>query len=361
MNLKRYLQGQFDRRGIKVALDGDCPWDMTVNDWPKMFAAFLRGTLGLGEAYMDGVWDCRDLDELFYRIAGAALPTAAGLGIQAASLMRMGRRSSAFHVGEAHYDIGNDLYAAMLDRRLTYSCAYWNNGATDLDQAQADKLELIARKLDIRPNMRVLDIGCGWGSLAGYLAEKYEAVVTGLTVSAQQAAYANKRYDGAGVKAEVEDYRDHRPVAPYDRIVSVGMFEHVGARAYGTFFRQAASLLANDGRMLLHTIGNPRLRDAPEPWMSKYIFPNSIIPDPVDIAAGARGVFRLKHAENLGGANYWRTLVCWLNNFDAAYPSLDHNRYNERFRRMWRLYLAGAAGSMRAGSMDVYQFLYTKL
>lgn len=326
-----------------------------------MAAAFLRGTIGLGEAYMDGVWECDNLDELFYRLAGAPFPTLAGLGVQTAALMRMGRRRNAFRVGEAHYDLGNDIYAAMLDRRMTYSCAYWDNGARNLDQAQEDKLELIARKLDLRPNMRVLDIGSGWGSLAGYLAEKYRVTVTGLTVSKEQAAFANDRYAGAGVRTLVEDYRDHVPPVPYDRIVSVGMFEHVGVTAYRAFFQNAARILARDGLLLVHTIGNSRKRDRPDPWVAKYIFPNSAIPDPVDIASASRGLFRLKHAEDIGGRNYWRTLICWLNNFDAAYPSLDHNRYHERFRRMWRLYLGGAAGNMRAGLMDVWQFLYTKL
>jgi cyclopropane-fatty-acyl-phospholipid synthase len=326
-----------------------------------MLTAALGGTLGMGEAYMDGVWDCDDIDELFYRLAGASIPTTAGLGVQAASLLRMGRRASSFRVGEAHYDLGNDIYAAMLDKRMTYSCAYWDCGAADLDRAQEDKLALIARKLDLKPHMRVLDIGSGWGSLAGYLAENFQVSVTGLTVSRQQADFANKRYEGAPVQTLLQDYRDHHPDAPYDRIVSVGMFEHVGARAYRTFFRCAAGLLADDGLMLLHTIGNPRLREIPEPWMAKYIFPNSVIPDPVDIALATRGIMRQKHMENLGGRNYWRTLRCLLENFDAAYPSLDHTRYDDRFRRMWRLYLGGAAGSMRAGSMDVWQYLYTRL
>jgi cyclopropane-fatty-acyl-phospholipid synthase len=361
VSVQTFLQRQFDKRGLKISLNGDQPWDIQVHDWSAMLRAFLRGSLGLGEAYMDGVWDCERIDELFYRIAGGSLPVFVGLAIQTGTVFRMGKQSYAYRVGQSHYDLGNDLYQKMLDKRMTYTCAYWDNGAKTLDEAQEHKLALTAAKLHLEPGMSVLDIGSGWGSFIGYLAEKFGVRATGLTVSKEQAAYANERYKDLPVTTLIEDYRAHSPREKYDRIVSLGMFEHVGGPAHRIFFETSRRLMKDSGLLMLHTIGIPGKRERPEPWMAKYIFPNSEIPDPVDIACASRGLLRLENAQNLGGPNYSKTLMCWLSNFDAGWDSLDHSHYDERFRRMWRLYLAASAGNMRAGNMDVWQFVYSKL
>jgi len=361
VTLQNILQRQFDQRGINVVLNGENPWDIQVRDWAAMTKAFLCGTLGLGEAYMDGVWDCSRIDELFFRIAKSSMPVGAGVSVQWATLIKLGQAHFAREVGQEHYDLGNDLYMGMLDRRMVYTCAYWDNGARNLDEAQEDKLALTAAKLNLKPGMTVLDIGSGWGSFIGYLSERFHVQTTGLTVSKEQAAFANERYSHLPCKTFLEDYREHSPAQKYDRIVSLGMFEHVGVRAYSPFFETVRRNLEDDGLFLLHTIGNPQKRNRPEPWISKYIFPNSEIPDTVDIAGAARGLFRLENAQNLGGHNYDKTLMCWLKNFENIYPSLSKSRYNERFRRMWRLYLAAAAGNMRAGNMDVWQFVFSQI
>lgn len=341
-----------------ITINGSQPWDIRVHDERLYLRCLLHGSLGLGEAYMDGWWDCDAIDEFICRLLQIQAPVQVGwlvnLPLWIDSRWRNRQRGkSAFVIGQRHYDIGNDLYAAMLDRRMIYSCAYWDGGARTLDEAQEAKLDLIARKLDLQPGMRVLDIGCGWGGTAQYLAERYGVHVVGITVSKEQAELARDRCRGLPVDIRLEDYRQTTGV--FDRIISVGMFEHVGYRNYRTFMRTARRLLADDGLLLLHTIGSNVAYQGRDAWIERYIFPNSMLPSPRLLTAAFEGLFVLEDWHNFG-VNYVATLKAWHTNFEQAWPHLAQ-RYGERFYRMWRLYLLMSAGSFMARASQLWQLV----
>ncbi len=312
--------------GAGIALDGANPWDIQVRD-ERFFTRVLRqGSLGLGEAYMDGWWDCDRLDELFCRALRAGLQLRlrqpAVLRWLTSALASPGRRSRAFEIGERHYDIGNDLYERMLDRRMIYSCALWSAGARSLDEAQEAKLDLICRKLHLRPGMRVLDVGCGWGGLAIFAAERFGVSVVGITVSREQVEVARRHAAGLPIEIRFQDYRDFAALDDrFDAVVSVGMFEHVGARYYPRFMDVVRRCLEPDGLFLLHTIGTGAITaggSGLDPWIEKYVFPNSQVPSMRQIAAAAEGRFVVEDWQNLG-ANYDPTLMAWCANFSARW------------------------------------------
>lgn len=338
-----------------VQLDGGRPWDIQIHDRRFFSRVLAGGSLALGESYMDGWWDCPRLDELIYRILNARVdervrPWSLAFDWLKAVLFNWQRVSRAFQIGRRHYDIGNDLFERMLGDRLIYSCAYWADAAT-LDEAQCAKLDLIAQKLQLRPGLRVLDIGCGWGGTAQFLAQRYRVQVVGITVSQEQVRYAQELCRGLPVDIRWQDYRSIEGV--FDRIVSVGMFEHVGIKNYAGFMRIARKHLADDGLFLLHTIGRNMSSHRPEPWISRYIFPNSVLPSIAQIGAAVEGRFVLEDWHNFG-ADYDRTLMAWYDNFERSWPSLT-NRYDQRFYRMWRYYLLSCAGSFRARQIQLWQ------
>lgn len=341
-----------------ITVNGSQPWDVQVYDERLYLRCLLNGSLGLGEAYMDGWWDCAAIDEFICRLLQVQAPAKVGWLVNFplwldSRLINRQRGKGAFVIGRRHYDIGNDLYAAMLDRRMIYSCGYWENGARTLDKAQEAKLDLIARKLDLQPGMRVLDIGCGWGGTAHYLAERYSVQVVGITVSQAQAALARERCHGLPIEIRLEDYRQTR--GTFDRILSVGMFEHVGYRNYRTFMKTARRLLADDGLLLLHTIGTNVAYQGRDAWIERYIFPNSMLPSPRLLTAAFEGLFVLEDWHNFG-INYATTLKAWHANFEQAWPQLAHS-YDEQFYRMWRLYLLMSAGSFMARASQVWQLV----
>jgi len=346
--------------GADVRIGGDRPWDITVHE-PLTFRRLLsQGSLGLGESYLDGWWDCEALDAMFYRVLSAGLPRGLRnwplvLGSIQARVFNLQRRSRAFVIGERHYDIGNGLYAAMLDRRLTYSCGYWNRAFT-LDEAQEDKLDLICRKIGLAPGMRVLDIGCGWGAFVKYAAEKYRVEAVGTTVSKEQAALAKELCAGLPVEIRFADYRDLSE--RFDRIVSVGMIEHVGYRNYGVYMKIVHDCLADDGLFLLQTIGTLRSTTSTDPWIKKYIFPNSMLPSIRQLAKATEGLFVTEDLHNFG-PDYDKTLMAWWRNFDDHWPELQ-GEYGERFYRMWKYYLLCCAGSFRARWNQLWQIVYSK-
>jgi cyclopropane-fatty-acyl-phospholipid synthase len=340
-----------------VQVGGERPWDIQVHNTRLFRWLLARGSLALGESYMDEWWDCPRLDEFFYRILLARLDTRVkpwSLVIDAikAKLINLQRPSRAFHIGKRHYDIGNDLFQRMLDKRLIYSCGYWEN-ATTLDEAQEAKLELIARKLLLRPGLRVLDIGCGWGGTARYLAERYGVEVVGITVSQEQVQYAQDLCRGLPVKIRLQDYRSVE--GTFDRIVSVGMCEHVGGKNYVTFMRTVSRHLKDDGLFLLHAIGNNVSDDGVDPWMARYIFPNSALPSATQICAALEGFFVLEDWHSFG-AYYDPTLMAWFDNFHRNWSSLK-SRYDGRFYRMWKYYLLSCAGAFRARQIQVWQMV----
>jgi cyclopropane-fatty-acyl-phospholipid synthase len=340
-----------------VQIDGNGPCDVRVyND--AIYARILSdGSLGLGESYMDRWWDVRDLEELIYRLLSARLDERVrtwreAVAYLAAKALNPQRRSRAFQIGERHYDIGNDLYECMLDKRMMYSCAYWES-ATTLEEAQKAKLELIFRKLDLQAGQRVLDVGCGWGGALQLAAQEFAIEGVGITVSREQANYARRLCTDLPISIQLQDYRDVQGL--FDHIYSIGMFEHVGPKNYRTYMDTLRRCLRHEGRFLLHTIGANRFSRSNDPWIEKYIFPNSKLPTKEQINHAIAGLFRVVGWQAIG-SHYVRTLRAWLANFESHWPLLKRTR-DERFYRMWRFYLCASAASFRAGNNDVWQVL----
>ena len=262
----------------------------------------------------------------------------------------------AFEVGEKHYDLGNDLYKAMLDKRLCYSCAYWKDAKT-LDQAQEAKLELVCKKMNVKPGMRILDIGSGWGSFAKYAAEKHGAHVVGLTVSREQLAFGRELCKGLPVEFRLQDYRDIDE--PFDAILSIGMMEHVGYKNYHTYMQVIDRCLKEDGIAFLHTIGANQSIAVGEPFSDKYIFPNGMLPSITQLSKAMEGIFVIEDLHNLG-PHYDPTLMAWHANFEKAWPDL-REKYGERFHRMWRYYLLSSAGAFRSRNQQLWQIVFTRI
>lgn len=339
-----------------VRLDGARRWDIQVRDESFIGRALMHGSLGVGESYMDGAWDCADLDGMLTRVLGARVDERvrgwddAWFALRA-RLVNLPKRR-AFEIGRRHYDLGNDLYRAMLGRRLVYSCAYWP-AARDLDEAQEHKLELCCRKLMLEPGMRLADIGCGWGEALRFAAERYGVQGYGDTVSAEQAELAREICRGLPVEIRLQDYR--ALAGRFDRVLSIGMFEHVGVKNYRRFFQVARSCLGDDGLFLLHTIGRDRSSQSIDPWIGKYIFPNSMLPSAAQVTQAIEGLFVIEDWHCFG-ADYDRTLQAWRANVEQAWPRLGE-RYDERFRRMWRYYLAGSMAAFRSGRSQLWQIV----
>ncbi|MEO7072534.1 MAG: cyclopropane fatty acyl phospholipid synthase [Rhodanobacter sp.] len=353
--LKDRIQDLLEGTGIQ--LDGDTPTALHVHDERVYARAFDHGSLGFGEAYMDGWWDTDDLPGMFTGILQAGLDQKlrtldAVVAHLKARFINLQRGEHAFTIGKAHYDLGNDLFGAMLGARLVYSCGYWLT-ADDLDAAQAAKLDLVCRKLHLQPGQRVLDIGCGWGEALKYAADHYGVSGVGITVSEQQAAYARELCAGQPIEIRLQDYReiDER----FDAVYSIGMFEHVGGKNYRAYFECVKRCLKTDGLSLLHCIGSNSAPAQPDPWIEKYIFPNSMIPAAEEVTTALRDLFVVEDWHNFG-ADYDRTLCAWLDNFNAAWPTLA-GKYDERFRRMWTYYLGASAAVFRSRRNQLWQLV----
>jgi len=343
-----------------VRIDGGRPSDIQVNDSGLYSRVLQQGSLGLGESYMEGWWECGALDQFFDRILAAGLDrkVKSPRVLWTTLLNRIRNPQSsrrAYIIGRHHYDTGNELFHLMLDRGMNYSCAYWKEAET-LDEAQEAKLLLICRKLGLQPGMKVLDIGCGWGGFARYAAEKFQVQVTGITVSREQIEYARGVCRGLPVELVYQDYRDLDD--RFDRIVSIGMFEHVGERNYRTFMTVVNRCLRTGGLFLLHTIGRNTSTNSVDPWIGKYIFPNSMLPSAKQITAAAEGCLTLEDWHSFG-THYDRTLMAWHENFCRNWERI-RNRYDETFFRMWRYYLLSCAGTFRAGRNQLWQIVFSK-
>ena len=344
-----------------VRIGGERQWDITVSN-DEFYARVLRnGSLGLGESYMDGWWDCPALDEFFTRILSAKLDREARRNLRlilwhlSAVLFNRQTKSRAKRVAEQHYDLGNELYRNMLDHRMVYTCARWDH-ASNLDEAQEAKLDFVCCKLGLRSQMTLLDIGCGWGSLAKFAAEKYGAKVVGITISCEQVELAQNLCDGLPVEIRLQDYRDI--TGTFDRVASLGMFEHVGYKNYRIFFEAVRRVLRPGGFFYLSTIGVSRSGRATDPWIDKYIFPNSLLPSAAQIGAAIDGLFAVESWENWS-PDYDRTIMAWFQNFQNHWHSLQ-SRYSERFYRMWKYYLMIAAACFRSRKNQVWQILLAR-
>ncbi|WP_166263495.1 cyclopropane fatty acyl phospholipid synthase [Marinobacter caseinilyticus] len=343
-----------------IQIGGKRSWDIRLIAPGVIERVLAHGNLGLGEAYMDGDWECDQLDEFFCRLLSCQLDQHFKsrnhlLLVLSATLRNLQRGRRVWQVARAHYDLGNDFYQAMLGPRMAYSCGYWKQAGT-LDQAQDAKLELICRKLGLQPGMRVLDIGCGWGCFMGYAAEHYGVECVGVTVSQAQADWARARYAGMPVEVRLQDYRALR--GSFDRIASIGMFEHVGRKNHRAFMQVVARCLTRDGLCLLHTIGKNKTHTIPDRWTDKYIFPNGDLPSLRQIGDACEGLFVAEDLENFG-ADYDKTLMAWYANFHAAWPIFS-DRLGDRFYRMWRYYLLSCAGAFRARDLQLWQWVLSQ-
>ena len=340
-----------------VKINGHRPWDIHINN-NNFYSRVLRsGSLGLGETYMEGIWDSRQLDEFICRILKADLPDKVHtfsdfLFFLQAVLLNLQSPNRAYEVGKHHYDIDNDLYRRMLDKRMIYSCGFWKH-ATSLDEAQEAKLEMVCRKLNLSPGMRILDIGCGWGGMAKFAAENYGVEVVGITISKEQELLAKECCTGLPVEIRLQDYRSLDET--FDCILSIGMFEHVGYKNYRTYMTKVHSLLKENGLFLLHTIGNNQSHKRIDSWIHKYIFPNSMLPSASQITSAYEDFFVLEDWHNFG-ADYDKTLMHWFSNFNENWHELK-NIYDYRFYRMWKYYLLSCAASFRARKNQLWQIV----
>jgi cyclopropane-fatty-acyl-phospholipid synthase len=341
-----------------IRLNGPDPWDPQIRDerfWTRLFA---EGSVGLGEAYMDGWWDCADLAEFFNRVVGAGIqekiPVTFNLIWQhlQARFLNMQTKARSRRVARMHYS-ETDAYKASLDIRMTGSCGYWPEGVENVDQAQEAKLDLICRKVGLKKGERVWDIGCGWGAFMGFAAEKYGASCVGVTVSPDQAEYARRRYQGLDVDFQVKDYRDFDGKA--DKIVSMGMFEHVGHKNFRTYFEKAREVIKDDGLFCLHTIGSPDSKETIDPWIEKYIFPGGVLPSLTQVGKAIEGLWTVIDLHNIG-PHYDKTLMAWNDNFQRNWPEPNTDE-GRRFKRMWEYYLLCCAGGFRSRAIQVWQFV----
>lgn len=347
-----------------ITINGLHPWDVQVHDERVYDRIFSSGTLAVGESYMDGWWDVADLLTFLKKVVNARLD----LELQSvgtlwyfarAWVLNMQNKDRAKKVGKQHYDAGNDLYERMLDKRMVYTCGYWSSPATpaqNLDDAQEQKLDLVCRKLNLKPGQTVLDIGCGWGSFAKFAAEKYGVNVVGITISKEQAELARERCKGLPVEIRFEDYRD--TTGQFDHIVSLGMFEHVGPKNYRVYMEKAKSLLKDGGMFLLHTIGTNQSVLATDPWIDKYIFPGGVLPSVAYIGKAVDGLFVMEDWHNFG-PDYEKTLLAWCANFEKGWAEIK-DKYNERFYRMWHFYLLTSATTFGLRHNQLWQVVLSK-
>jgi cyclopropane-fatty-acyl-phospholipid synthase len=341
-----------------VRLNGERPWDLRFDDPALPGRLLAGGSLALGESYMDGQWQAERLDLLFEHLISARLaerlrPLPVLWHVLKARVVNLQTHARAWQVGQQHYDLGNTFYQAMLDRRMTYTCAYWQDGAVDLDAAQEHKLDLVCRKLGLRPGMRLLDIGCGWGSLMRFAAERYGVRCVGVTISAEQVALGRELCAGLPIEFRLQDYRllDER----FDRIASLGMFEHVGHKNMAAYMAVARRCLADDGLFLLHTIGRNDSAHGTDPWIHRYIFPNGELPSIARIGRACEARFVVEDLHNFG-ADYDRTLMAWHGRFESVWPRFA-DELGERFHRMWRYYLLSSAAAFRVRDIQLWQWL----
>ena len=351
-----------------IALGGPAPWDLHVHDERFYARVIAEGSLGLGESYMDGWWSCAQLDEFFCRLLRSRvdrevrLPWRQVLAVAVARVLNRQSSGRASQVATVHYDLGSQFFEALMDPRMVYSCGFWKDADT-LAAAQEAKLDLTCRKLGLRPTDRVLDIGCGWGSFVTFAAERYGCASVGVTISRPLAEYARRRAAGMPVSIVAADYRaiNRREHGRFDKVVSIGMFEHVGPKNYRTFMRVVDDVLADDGLFLLHTIGDNVSRMRCDAWLDRYIFPNGVAPSPRQIARAIEGVLVMEDWHNFG-PDYYPTLMAWCENLRKNYGalSLDLPVPRDRFFRMWEYFFTSFASAFKTRQLQLWQIVMSK-
>jgi cyclopropane-fatty-acyl-phospholipid synthase len=344
-----------------ITIDGPEVFDIQVKD-PRFYDRVLRDqSLGFGESYMDGWWDVENLDDCMFKLLRSDIESkfsknyAIAWAHLRAKLFNRQDKKGSLDVILQHYQLGNDLYQLMLDPTMTYSCGYWKN-AKNLEEAQIAKFDLIARKLKIQPGMKVLDIGCGWGGFSKHIAKNYGAKVIAITLSENQAELARQVCAGLDVEVRVQDYRDVNET--FDRVVEIGMFEHVGVKNYDEFFRICHNCLNDEGMLMLHTIGSNVSTNVTDRWIDKYIFPGGQLPSIAQVGAATEKLFVMEDWHNFG-SDYDKTLMAWFHNFDQNWDQIK-DKYPPKFYRMWKYYLLSCAATFRARSTQLWQVVLSK-
>jgi cyclopropane-fatty-acyl-phospholipid synthase len=348
-----------------VGVEGRSTGDILVKNHGFYDRLVQEASIGLGESYMDGWWECDELDLFIEKLLRVDIKKklTGSLRLKLLTLQavftNMQSRVRAKQVAEAHYDLGNDLYEVMLDERMVYTCAYWKNAKT-LGEAQEHKLDLICKKAALAPGMRVLDLGCGFGGFAIYAAEKYGCRVTGVTISTEQQKWGARAAlkKGLDVDLRLQDYRAVH--GAFDRVVSIGMLEHVGWKNHRTFMEVVHRCLRREGRAVLHTIGSNESQKHGYPFFEKYVFPNAASPSVAQLGKAMENLFVLEDLQNIG-PDYRPTLLAWWKNFEAGYPTLNQTKYDQRFYRLWRFYLLAAAGAVAARESQLFHLVLTHI
>ncbi len=361
-NAERIVREIFESAGVGV--EGKKPGDILVKN-DAFYGRLLRdASIGLGESYMEEWWECEELDLFIEKLLRVDIKKKIQGSLKMklltlqAIVTNMQSRERAKQVAEAHYDIGNDLYEVMLCKRMVYTCGYWKNAKT-LDEAQDAKLDLICKKAGLKPGMRVLDLGCGFGGFAMYAAEKYGCEVLGVTVSTEQQKWGSATAKKKGLDKVELRLADYRTVAGrFDRVVSIGMMEHVGWRNHRTFMEVIHRCLQTDGVAVVHTIGSNESQKHGIPFFEKYIFPNAASPSMGQLGKATEGLFAIEDVHNIG-PDYRPTLLAWWKNFEAGYHTLDQKKYDRRFWLMWRFYLLAAAGAVAARESQLWHMVLT--
>jgi len=350
-----------------IKLDGDRPWDIKIKDEKTFDKIIADGSLGFGEAYMDNLWECESIDEMINRVLKAhidkKITAKQKLKLGGEKLKQLINPQSILRVKKDvpfHYDLGNDIFESMLDKYMTYTCGYFK-GTEDLDEAQEQKMDLICKKMGLKPGMRVLDIGCGWGSFMRYAAEHYKVICDGLTLSKEQKKLGEEKSKGLDVNFILKDYREYDAQEKYDRVVSIGMIEHVGPLNYKEYFDCVDKFMKKDGLFLLHTIGGIHSLNSNEgdAWIKKYIFPNGIIPSIAQLGSSFENKLNLEDLHNIG-PDYDKTLMSWCKKFESNWDNLKE-KYGDKFYRMWRYYLLSCAGAFRSRDLNTWQLVLSKI
>jgi cyclopropane-fatty-acyl-phospholipid synthase len=345
-----------------IRINGDRPWDFQCRD--DAVYSWISGdvSLGLGESYMKGMWDCDALDQFFDRALsayrGKKIPLSLMMlvGVAKAKLFNRQSKQRSHKVTEVHYDIGNEFYEAMLGPCMQYTCAYWNGIAENLASAQEAKLDLICRKMGLVPGEKVLELGCGWGGFARYAAERYGVQVIAYNISVPQVEWARAACEGLPVEIRLQDYRE--ATGTFDKVAAIGLCEHVGYKNYRGFFELVHRCLKPGGIFLLHTIGRNSSVCKVDTWVDRYIFPGGMLPSPAQLGQAMNNLFVLEDWHNFG-VDYDHTLMAWDENFEKSWSRFSA-KYGERFYRMWRYYLLSCAGAFRSREIQLWQLVLSK-
>jgi cyclopropane-fatty-acyl-phospholipid synthase len=351
---------------VGFSLNGDKPTDPQIYN-ERVYNIFLsRNSLALGESFMAKWWDCADLAGFFSLVLNAKLFVKKNVLSDPRLFLRtalsnLQRPSKSFEVGEMHYDLGNELYEAMLDKYMVYTSAIWS-GVDNLEAAQVQKLERICQKLKLKAGDRVLDIGCGWGGFMKYATQRYGVSCVGLSVSKEQTTLGRQRCEGLPIEFVISDYRDYQNEHKFDHVVSIEMIEAVGPKNLRTYFKKVHELLKPNGNFFLQAIIDLNSTPKADPWIDKYIFRNGVLVSHHQLERETRGLFVFTDLLDVG-PDYDPTLMAWWENFDRTFPNLqaDNPKYDEHFYRMWKYYLHSCAALFRTGSSQDYQMLLKKV